>query len=370
MKSGNRVDLARLAAGLTSLLFSATSSLPAQPEAVKSYYVYACAESEDEVAIVRYGPSGASVVKVVPVGSFPTEIEGPHGINVAPDGRHWYVTLAHGKPFGTVHKYETGSNLWLADVRLGMYPATLDISATTGLLYAVNFNLHGKMSPSTISVVDTQNMIEVKQIKTGVMPHGSRLNPAGDRHYSVNMMNDEVVEVDALAFAVLRRLQLPGGKQQEDGSHSPHQPTVRPTWVTPPTRDGQVYVTGNKSDQIFEVDLDRWSISRTFSKTGTGPYNLAVAASGRTLVVTYKKESAVGFWDLEAGRETARIKTIRRMPHGVVISPDGEYAFVTVEGVGGEPGSVEVYHLLTRQRVGVAEIGKQAGGIAFWKTEG
>ena len=218
MKSGNLVDLARLAAGLTSLLFSATSSLPAQPEAVKSYYVYACAESEDEVAIVRYGPSGAGVVKVVPVGSFPTEIEGPHGINVAPDGRHWYVTLAHGKPFGTVHKYETGSNLWLADVRLGMYPATLDISATTGLLYAVNFNLHGKMSPGTISVVDTQNMIEVKQIKTGVMPHGSRLNPAGDRHYSVNMMNDEVVEVDALAFAVLRRLQLPGGKQQGDGS--------------------------------------------------------------------------------------------------------------------------------------------------------
>lgn len=354
------------AVGLTCLLFSAILSVVANPEPTKNYYVYACAESEDEVAIVQYGPSGAGVAQTVPVGSFPTEIEGPHGINISPDGLYWYVTLAHGNPFGTVHKYETGSNLWLANVKLGMYPATLDISATTGLLYAVNFNLHGKMSPSTISVVDTENMIEVEQILTGVMPHGSRLNRAGDRHYSVNMMDDELVEVDALAFAISRRLRLPGGGHHGDASHHP---AVQPTWVTPPTRSGRVYVTGNKSNQIFEIDLDGWAVSRTLSNTGAGPYNLAVAADEKTLVVTYKKESAVGFWDLETGQETARIKTIRRIPHGVVTSPDGQYAFVTVEGVGGEPGSVEIFHIPTRHRAGVAEIGKQAGGIAFWKTE-
>ena len=55
----------------------------------RSYYVYVCAESEDEVAVVRYGPDGLEVVKTITVGSFPTETEGPHGINVDPDGRHW-----------------------------------------------------------------------------------------------------------------------------------------------------------------------------------------------------------------------------------------------------------------------------------------
>ena len=39
----------------------------------------------------------------------------------------------------------------------------------------------------------------------------------------------------------------------------------------------------------------------------------------------------------------------------------GRYAFVTVEGVGGEPGIVEVIDLDTYERVGRAEIGKQAG---------
>ena len=51
------------------------------------------------------------------------------------------------------------------------------------------------------------------------------------------------------------------------------------------------------------------------------------------------------------------------------MTPDGEYAFVTLEGVGGAPGTVEVYYVSTGERVGAVDIGKQAGGIAFWKME-
>ena len=52
----------------------------------RSYYVYVCAESEDEVAIVRYGPAGLEVVKTVTVGSYPAETEGPHGVALDPSG--------------------------------------------------------------------------------------------------------------------------------------------------------------------------------------------------------------------------------------------------------------------------------------------
>ena len=78
---------------------------PAPP--AHTYYVYAAAESEDEVAIVRYGPGGVEVVETITVGSFPAEVEGPHGLSVDPDGQHWYVSIAHGLPYGSVHKYET-----------------------------------------------------------------------------------------------------------------------------------------------------------------------------------------------------------------------------------------------------------------------
>ena len=346
----------RRAAALIAAVLTAAAAVPgsagAAPEPPpRSYYVYVCAESDDEVSVVRYGPSGVGVVKTIAVGSYPTETEGPHGITVSPDGRHWYVSIAHGFPFGSVHKYETGTDLWVGDVTLGLFPATLALSPATGLLYVVNFNLHGAMEPSTISAVEAETMIEVARIPTGVMPHGSRFDGAGTRHYSVNMMDSELVEVDALAFAVRRRLSLGAG--------------VQPTWVTAPTAAGKVYVTGNNVARIFEVDLATWTVERTF-ETGAGPYNLDVTPDGSTLVATYKGGAAVGFWDLATGTERARVATTRTIPHGVVVTPDGRYAFVTLEGVGSEPGTVEVYDVPAAERVGVANVGKQAGGIAFW----
>ena len=320
----------------------------------RSYYVYVAAESDDEVSIVRYGPDGAEVVKTVRVGSFPAEVEGPHGLSVDPDGRYWYVSIAHGFPYGSVNKYETETDEWVGDVTLGLFPATLDVSPSTGLLYAVNFNLHGPLEPSNISVVEVATMTEVARVETGVRPHGGRLSRDGALFYSVNMMDFELVEFDALGFEVRRRLSLGDG--------------VTPTWATSPTADGKVYVTGNNVAKIFEVDLSSWRVQRTF-ETGPGPYNLDVTPDGSMLVATYKGGDAVGFWDLQSGRERARTLTSRTIPHGVVVTPDGEYAFVTLEGVGADPGTVEVYHVSTGERVGAVDVGKQAGGIAFWKME-
>lgn len=328
---------------------------PAPPDPpARSYYVYVCAESDDQVALVRYGPGGAEVVRTIAVGSFPNEIEGPHGITVGPDARYWYVSIAHGLPFGSVHKYEAGTDAWVGDVTLGLFPATLDVSPTTGLLYAVNFNLHGGMVPSSISAVEVDTMAEVARIDTGVMPHGSRLSRDGARHYSVNMMGGDLVELDALGFEITRRLPLGDG--------------VQPTWVTTPTANGIVYVTGNNVAKVFEVDLEAWRVVRTF-ETGAGPYNLEVTPDGATLVATYKGGDAVGFWDLASGVERARITTSRTIPHGLAVTPDGAYVFVTLEGVGDDPGTVEVYDVETAARVAAVDIGKQAGGIAFWKME-
>lgn len=348
-----------------------TLDASAQSESGRSYYAYVCAESDDEVALVRFGPNGTEVLKRISVGSFPAENEGPHGINVSPDGRHWYVSLAHGMPFGSVHKYETGTDQWVTDVTLGMFPATLDIAASTGLMYIVNFNLHGPMEPSTVSVVETRSMTEVAQVETGVMPHGARLSHDGRWLYTVSMMNDTLVELNALTFEVSRKLKF--GEPVETGPAGMESfgisGLVQPTWVSRPTPQGKVYVTGNSSNELFEVDLNTWMITRRFKETGAGPYNLDITPDGRILVVTYKKDAAVGFWDLETGDELGRISTLRTVPHGVAITPDGRYAFITIEGVGGEPGGLEIYDIETRERVGDVEVGKQAGGIAFWKTE-
>ncbi len=347
----------------------------------RDYYVYVCSESEDEVALVRFGPGGLEVQRKIEVGTFPAEIEGPHGIRVAPDGRSWYVSMSHGLPFGSIHKFETGTDEWIESVKVGMFPATLDVASATGLLFVVNSDFYGDHVPSTISVVETGTMTEVASIATGVMPHGGRLSADGRRFYSVNMMDDELVEVDALRFEVARRLPLTLSDETapSDTGHHPsghetvpaagHISKVEPSWASEPTRSGKVYVAALTGNAILEIDLEKWRISRRF-KTPAGPYNLAVSPDERLLVVAYKKSDAVGFWDLEHGVEIAALPTSRRIPHGVAITADGRFSFVTVEGVGGEPGVVEVYDNRVPARVATLDVGKQAGGIALWEPGG
>ena len=121
-----------------------------------AYYVYVAAESEDVVALTRFdsGSKELEVLDRIEVGYQATEIEGPHGLTVAPEGDYWYLSLAHGKPNGWLYKYSTETNEFVAKCELGLFPATMQISPATGLLYCVNFNLHGSMEPSSVSIVD------------------------------------------------------------------------------------------------------------------------------------------------------------------------------------------------------------------------
>lgn len=355
-----------------------------------SYWFYVAAESDDTVDLVRFGPDGGELVKRIPVGILPAEIEGPHGVRVSPDGRHWFVSIAHGMPYGTIHKFETGTDLEVADTTAGLFPATMDISPATGFLFAVNFNLHGDHAPSSVSVIDTVSMTEIAQIEQGVMPHGSRLGPDGLYAYSVAMMSAELFEIDTYTLQVRRRMRLSGdnattvgvdagGSGGEHAAHTGHSmagmvaggasgPAPNPTWVQPSPDGKAVWLALQGLDQVLEVDLESWSPRRRFA-TRRGPYNLDVSPDGRHLVVTEKTNHSVGFWDLETGTERASVPASARITHGVAITPDSRFAVVTVEEIGGEPGRVEMYDLETLEREAVVEIGKQASGLAFWKLE-
>lgn len=360
----------------------------------QNYYVYVTAESEDEVALIKFDGKNATIEETIPVGIWPAEIEGPHGINVSPDGKYWYLSLAHGNPYGTLYKYSTETNKVVDTVMLGLFPASLQVSASTGLLYCVNFNLHGDMVPSTVSVVDPELMIEIQRIETGVMPHGSRISKDGMFHYSVGMMSGELFEISTTKMKVTRTLALDGEKEEAksegmastggmdhsmmDHSKMDHSKTgggdamfhsaVKPTWVIPHPTNGKVYVAGNGSNEILEVDLAKWEVTNKLV-TGKAPYNVDISPDGRYLVATYKGSAETGVWDLKKGKELARVPNTRKVTHGVSISSDSKYAFVSVEGIGGEPGTMDVIDIKKATKVASVDMGKQAGGIIFWKME-
>lgn len=368
----------KLKTNLLILFFAAVVVCVVTPGYVlaQDYYVYVASESEDEVALIRFDGKQAHVEKRIRVGVWPFEIEGPHGLTVSPDGKYWYLSMAHGRPYGHVYKFSTGDDKMIDRVELDLFPATMQISSATGLLYVVNFNLHGDHVPSTISIVDTETMTEVARVTTGVMPHGSRISPDGKYHYSVAMMNGMLYEVNAVTLELERTLFV-GNKSEEnlakmmssmkmDMKMKMKMPTNKPTWAYPHPTKRFVYVANNGQKEVVEVDLDAWKVTRRFA-TPPGPYNVEVTNDGSKMVVSYKSDATTGIWDLESGKEIAKLKNSRKITHGVAISPDSRYAFVTAEGIGSEAGVVDIIDLKSLKLVATAEIGKQAGGVAFWK---
>ena len=351
---------------------SAQESVQAGTAAPGVYRVYVACESADEVHRIAFDGKQATVERVIEVGYQPTDIEGPHGLTVGPEGKYWYLSIAHGKPFGLLYKYRTDTDQLVGECELGMFPATMQISPATGLLYCVNFNLHGRMLPSTVSIVDPDAMVEVARTTTGSMPHGSRLSKDGRKHYSCAMMSGELYEIDAVTFAVTRSLQLDVNLPKNHASEA------KPTWVSPHPYGKFLYAALNGKATIVEVDAERWLVNRRFA-CGKGPYNLDITPDGTKLVATYKSEGAIGIWDITqnggdkdiaketAGKELARLKSTRGVTHGVVISPDGLYAFVTSEGKNSEAGAVDVIDLRTNALVASVLVALQAGGIAFFE---
>jgi hypothetical protein len=277
------------------LIVSVAQTTVAQAKPDKDYLVYVLSEAADTISLVRFGPGGVRLEREVPTGDMPVDIDGPHGIAISRDQQFYYVSLAHGRPFGSVWKYSTKDDRVLGQTRLGFFPATMDINADGSLLWVVNFNLHGDMVPSSVSVVATEPMLEVARIQTCAMPHGSRLNPQGTKHYSACMMDDMLVEIDTQTLKVSRHFLLTKGSEMgmngapasaatktvgmdamksapqsqpiprhmDMGGHGMEPPkagdtSCSPTWAQPSLDGSSIFVACNKSSEVVEVNAAQW----------------------------------------------------------------------------------------------------------------
>jgi len=331
------------------------------------------------------------VERTIGAGEMATEAEGPHGLQISRDGKFLHMTTGHGSPDGKYWKYALGPDTLVGTpIFLGNFPASIDVTPDGLYAFAVNFNLHGEMVPSSVSVIYTPTNTEVARPTTCTMPHGSRISADGKHQYSTCMMDDQLVEVDTRSFRVSRRFSVAKGSEHAippgeyeammkemlpadstGGAPSHHTmapATCSPTWAQPSASGNKVYVACNKSDEILEIDGGTWAVTRRFP-TGRAPYNLAVTPDGRLLVSTLKAGSAVQVFDLASGKSVMTEKTSITLAHGVTVSPDSRYAFVSVEGKGAQPGKVEVFDLSALTKVATVDVGQQASGIAFWKME-
>jgi DNA-binding beta-propeller fold protein YncE len=383
------------AAGVTAAQAPPAPLRPSAPTPSPTYYVYVVSEGNDKVQLLKLGPSGLTLDHSFTTGMMPTDPDGPHGVAVAPDGKHYFVSTGHGTPYGRIWKYATGTDTPEGQTELGLFPATVSVSPDGYIAYVVNFNPFGEKVPSSVSVVATEEMQEIAKVTTCVMPHGSRLSPDGRRHYSACMMDDLAVEIDTRTLKVSRHFVVTKGKEKgvtgapspapaaataaaqpaghDMSGHGTEPPKAgdvacSPTWAQPSSDGRRLFVACNKSNEIVVIDVDGWKLLDRWP-AGDGVYNLAVTHDGRLLLATNKRGQSVSVFDARTGKELKRLATKRKVVHGVVVSPDSKYAFVSVEGVGSEPGTVEAIDLRALATVGTVDVGSMAGGVDVWKEE-
>ncbi len=352
------------------------------------YRVGVVSESGDLVTWLRPGEGTLTQEKVIPVGIMPADIDGPHNLAVSPDNRFYYVSIAHGTPFGTLWKMDVAADTLVGRAPLEMFPTTIAITPDGELAFVANSDFHGD-HPRTnvISVVHTPTMTTITHLPACDMPHGVKANHAGTLVYISCMNSDELLEVEVATLRIVRRARTGAGHDMKAmagmdhgpghaPSHAPGAPATAPapatsldescapTFVSVSPDDRTLYAACNHGNSLQVWDAATFTRQKEIG-LGAGAYNVEPSADGRWVIVTNKKAQSFSLVDARTLTEVARVPTTKKIVHGVAYSPDGRYAFISQESIGADPGAVDMFDLAARRVVASVPVPAQPTGIAI-----
>jgi YVTN family beta-propeller protein len=358
----------------TSLLVGQlVSPMMAQTRA-SDYRLAVVSESGDIATWLQPTGTGLAVERVVPVGIMPSDIDGPHNVTVAPDGSSYYITIAHGTPFGSLWKMDARSDSLLGRAQVELFPTTISLTPDGQFAFVANSDFHGD-HPRTnvVSVVHTPTMTKITDVPACDMPHGVKVNHAGNRVYISCMHSDEILQLEVATLDISRRAKTGEGHSKPSAAgashHSPAAPgsssragECSPTYVSVSTDDKRLFVACNQGNTVQVWDATTFERIKEIP-VGKGAYNVEPSPDGKLVIVTNKKDQSVSLIDAASLTEVARIPTSKTIVHGVTYSPDSRLAYISCESIGVDPGAVDVIDLAARKRVATVPISGQPTGI-------
>src|SRR6266853_1063122 len=363
----------RRIAVLAALACLALSSPPT------GYRILVASESGDIVTQLTWDGTALAVAKVVPVGGMPADIDGPHNVTVSPDGSAWYVTIAHGTPYGSLWKMDAKGDSLLGRAPGEMVPTTIGLTPDGALAFVANSDFHGDHPRvNVVTIVQTASMTPVTNLKACDMPHGVKVNHAGSLVYVSCMNSDEILEIDRQSLHIRRRHSTGDGVGGHAAMTAAGPPThgtgpapaahdCMPTFVSVAPDDRRLYVACNHGNTLQVLDAGSLELVKEIP-VGTGAYNVEPSADGKWFIVTNEKAQSVSLVDPQSLTEVAKVPTTKPLPHGIAYAPDGRWAFISQESVGIDPGAVDVIDLTTHARVATIPVPRQPTGITILKA--
>jgi len=390
---------------LLSALLAAGAVAPgrmAEPE----YRLVVVSESGDIITWIRVKDGRLEAERVVPIGIMPADIDGPHNVTVAPDNRSYYVSVAHGTPYGSLWRLDAINDTLIGRAPVEFFPTTISVTPDGELAFVANSDFYGdRPRVNPLSIVHTPTMATITNLPVCDMPHGVKVNHAGSSVYVSCMHSDELLELDISTLSIVRRVKTGSGHAMAGGGHDldAHKATApsasapapagasehaghdmstmpmtgpkggpdlskecAPTFVSVSPDDKTLYAACNVGYTMQVWDAATLTLIKEVP-TGKGAYNVEPSPDGRFVIVTNKKDQSISVFDARTLTEVARIPTTKKIVHGVAYSPDSRLAFITQESIGADPGAVDMIDLGTLKNVATLPVPAQPTGISTWR---
>ena len=333
-----------------------------------SSLLYVCNQNDATISIIDTRTN--TVVRTVDLKALGFSANAkPHHIQVEADGSFWYVTL-----IGDNRIVKLDRNDKVVAQATMETPGMMSIHPTQDLLF-VGRSMTAVNPPPRIGVVRRSDLKIDELDVLFPRPHAMAIEPRSGIAYTASLAVNQIAAVDPRT----ERVEL---TQVAGPPHALMQFAVSP--------DGSALaVSAELTGRLFIFDITDRTKPKVAAELQVGqqPFDPMYSPDGKYIVLGLKAANSIAVVDARA-RKVAKIiqgKGIAQ-PHGVVISPDSRYAYVTnnnLKGtgehaahmmVGGSqgapatpagPGTVVVVDLQTLEIAQVIQVGHNASGIAI-----
>lgn len=327
------LQMRRVAIGLTVLSVFASATLQAQVAGLSGTLV-----------VTNKSPFTATIIDVASgraLATLPTG-QGPHEVVLTRDGKTAVVT-DYGAQTG-------GSTLTVIDV--------------TGLRVARTISLGEYRRPHGIVVLPGDSLVAVTSeanrhvlivhVITGAIvkavpteKNGSHMVGVvrnGTRGWTGNIGSNSVTELDLVAGVPLRSIDVPAQPEAIN--------------VTPDGRE--VWVGSNATGKVSVVDAATGAV--TTAAEGFGwPYRVLFSPDNALVLLPDLRNEELRFLERASRKELHRIAFKDGGPQGIVFTPDGRYALMSLS----KKASVVIIDVARRVVVGSVPAGETPDGIAY-----
>lgn len=268
-----------------------------------------------------------------------TGIEGPHNLQVSPDGESVWAVSGHDS---TAVQIDARTYNVLATIPTGAQPAHVILTPDGSTAYVTN------SEDNSVTAIDVAGTTTIATIPVGEYPHGLRPSPDGRWVYVANTNGTTLSVIDTSTNSVVADVEV--GERPVQVAFSP---------------DGEfVYASLNAENAVAKVDVATQTLVDTV-EVGVGPIQVFVTPDNQYLLVANQgtedaPSTTVSIVDTNTFSVVNTVET-GAGAHGVVIEPSGQYAYITNI----YDNSVSVLDIATQAVIATIPTGAGPNGISF-----